>query len=554
MTWRRWLLVIAALGTLSVAAAQEKEKSQLFPPAALLNRISPEGIRANMNYLADDLLEGRGTATRGYALAALYMRSRFEELGLKPGGLKGDYFQPVPLRRLTIVPEATTMAIMHPGKVERLVLGRDFITAGNSLSTYSPSEGPLAFVGYGVTAPEFGYDDFAAVDVRGKIVVEFWGAPSTFPSAPRAYYSDGYVKSKNAAAHGAIGLIAVWAGPISERIPFERLVRFFQEPQFRWLDANGVPNESVPEIRATAVVSEKGGEILFQGARTTLRQALDAASQNKPQGFSLVGDAAIHLSTRYTAATSPNIAAILPGSDPALKNEYVVISAHLDHLGIGEAIKGDVIYNGAVDNASGSSALLEIARAFSEMPTPPRRSILFLSVTGEEAGLLGSDYFARNPTVPISKIVADINIDGIALLYDFTDIVGIGVDHSSLSQELGDVARHMNLEVSPEPMPEEAFFIRSDQYSFVQQGVPAIFLSEGFKTVNPGLNGKSLSLEWESTSYHTPQDDMKQKLNFEAGAKFARADFAMAYELAQETGRPHWNGGDFFLTKFANQK
>ena len=157
-----------------------------------------------------------------------------------------------------------------------------------------------------------------------------------------------------AAAHGAIGLIAVWAGPMSERIPFERLVRFFQEPQLRWLDANGVPNESVPEIRATAVVSEKGGEILFQGARTTLKQALDDASQNKPQGFSLVGDAAIHLSTRYTAATSPNIAAILPGSDPALKNEYVVFSAHLDHLGIGEAIKGDVIYNGAVDNASGS--------------------------------------------------------------------------------------------------------------------------------------------------------------------------------------------------------
>ena len=159
-----------------------------------------------------------------------------------------------------------------------------------------------------------------------------------------------------------------------------------------------------------------------------------------------------------------------------------------------------------------------------------------------------------NPTVPISQIVANMNMDGVALLYDFTDIVGIGVDHSSLSRELADVARHMNLEVSPEPMPEEAFFIRSDQYSFVQQGVPAVFLSEGFKTVDPKLNGKSISLEWESTIYHTPQDDMKQKLNFEAGAKFARADFAMATKLAQETERPHWNAGDFFLTKFASQK
>jgi Zn-dependent M28 family amino/carboxypeptidase len=156
--------------------------------------------------------------------------------------------------------------------------------------------------------------------------------------------------------------------------------------------------------------------------------------------------------------------------------------------------------------------------------------------------------------VPISKIVADINMDGVALLYDFKDIVGIGVDHSSLNRELADVARHMNLEVSPEPMPEEVFFVRSDQYSFVQQGVPAVFLSEGFKTVDPALNGKSISLMWESTIYHTPQDDMKQKLNFEAGAKFARVDMAIGYEVAQETDRPHWNSGDFFLKKFGKQK
>jgi Zn-dependent M28 family amino/carboxypeptidase len=552
MNWRRWLVVIGALGTLSVAAAQEA--SLPYPPAALLNRITPTGIRANMNFLADDLLEGRGTGTRGYEIAALYVRSRFEELGLKPAGVNGDYFQPVPLRRMTVVPEGTSMEILHPGKTEKLVLAHDFITGGSSLATYSSSEGPLAFVGFGVSAPEFDYDDFAAVDVRGKIVVELYGAPSTFPSAPRAYYSDGYVKAKTAAAHGAIGLIGLWAGPMAERIPFERLVRFFQEPQLRWLDAQGVPNEAVPEIRAFAMVSEKSGEILFQGARRTLKQALDDASQNKPQGFSLVGDVAIHLTTRFTATESPNVAAILPGSDPALKNEYVVFSAHLDHLGIGEAIKGDVIYNGALDNASGTSAMLEIARAFSEMPTAPRRSILFLSVTGEEAGLLGSDYFAHNPTVPISKIVADINMDGVALLYDFKDIVGIGVDHSSLNRELADVARHMNLEVSPEPMPEEVFFVRSDQYSFVQQGVPAVFLSEGFKTVDPALNGKSISLMWESTIYHTPQDDMKQKLNFEAGAKFARVDMAIGYEVAQENERPHWNAGDFFLAKFGRQK
>ena len=548
MTWRRLLVVIAALGTLSIAAAQEK--SLPFPPAALLNRITPGGIRANMEYLADDLLEGRGTGTRGYQLAALYVRSRFEDLGLKPAGVNGSYFQPVPLRRIALVPEASSVSIMRGQKIQKLALGKDYITDGNPLATFSTSEGPLAFVGYGVSAPEFDYDDFAAVDVRGKIAVELWGAPSKFPNAPRAYYSDGYVKAKMAAAHGAIGLIGVWAGAMSERIPFERLVRFFQEPQLRWLDANGLPNDSVPEIRGFAVLSEKSSAALFEGARKTLRQALDDASQNKPQGFSLPVEASIRLTTRFTAAESPNVVAILPGSDPALKNEYVVFSAHLDHLGIGEVIKGDAIYNGALDNASGTSAMLEIARAFSEMPTAPRRSILFLSVTGEEAGLLGSDYFAHNPTVPIAQIAANINMDGVALLYDFRDIVGMGVEHSSLSRELEDVARHMNLEVSPDPMPEEVFFVRSDQYSFVQQGVPAVFLSEGFKTVDPKLNGKSISLEWESTIYHTPQDDMKQPFNFEAGAKFARIDLAIGYEVAQETERPHWNPGDFFLAKF----
>lgn len=551
MTWRRLLVLLVALCTVFAASAQEKSLS--YPPAALLNRITAGGIRANMNYLADDLLEGRGTGTRGYELAALYVRSRFEELGLKPAGVNGSYFQPVPLRRVALMPGQSSVVILRGNKTQKLTYAKDWLSDGNALATYSIADAPLAFVGYGVSAPEYDYDDYAAVDVRGKIVVLLWGAPSKFPDAPRAYYSDGFVKAKTAAAHGAIGIIGIWAGPIAQRIPFERMVRFFQEPQLRWMDSQGVPNDTVPEIKGFVLVSDNAGRGLFDGARKSYQQALDDASADRPQGLSLPAEAGIHLTTKFTAAESPNIAAILPGSDPALKNEYVVFSAHLDHLGIGEVIKGDEIYNGALDNASGSSALIEIARALSELPTAPRRSILFLAVTGEEAGLLGSDYFARNPTVPIGQIVADVNMDGLAMLYDFRDIVGIGVEHSSLSRELEDVAKHANLEVSPDPMPEEVFFVRSDQYSFVKQGVPSVFLSEGFKTVDPKLNGKSISLEWESTIYHTPQDDMKQPLNFEAGAKFARLDLAIGYEIAQDTERPHWNTGDFFLTRFGKK-
>ena len=243
---------------------------------------------------------------------------------------------------------------------------------------------------------------------------------------------------------------------------------------------------------------------------------------------------------------SPNVAAILPGSDPQLKNEYVAFTAHLDHLGIGDPVKGDKIYNGAADNASGTSALLEMARAFSELHPAPRRSLLFIAVTGEEEGLLGSDYYAQNPTVPITQIVADINMDEVSFLYDFKDIVPLGGEHSSLGAVADDVARHMGLIVSPDPVPEEVYFIRSDQYSFILQGVPSLYIEEGLQTVNPDLDGKKMQFDWEVQRYHQPSDDMSQPLDFNATVKCTRVDLAVGYEVAQQTERPHWNAGDFF--------
>jgi Zn-dependent M28 family amino/carboxypeptidase len=277
------------------------------------------------------------------------------------------------------------------------------------------------------------------------------------------------------------------------------------------------------------------------------------AAATKPQAFPLAENASIRQGAHFSEVESPNVAGVLPGSDPQLKNEYVVYSAHGDHLGIGEPIFGDTIYNGAVDNASGTAGLLEIARAFSAMPTPPRRSILFLVVTGEEEGMLGSDAFAHSPTVPIRQIAANLNLDGISLFYDFHDVVALGAEHSSLNDEVSDVARRMGLEVSPDPLPEEAFFTRSDQYSFVKQGVPAVAIAEGFKTVDPKLNGRDIALKWEGSLYHTPQDDMKQPLNFDAAVKCVRVNLAVGYEAAQEDGRPQWNAGDFFLEKFGGK-
>jgi Zn-dependent M28 family amino/carboxypeptidase len=224
----------------------------------------------------------------------------------------------------------------------------------------------------------------------------------------------------------------------------------------------------------------------------------------------------------------------------------VAFTAHLDHLGIGDPVKGDTIYNGAADNASGTAALLEMARAFSGLKKAPRRSLLFIAVTGEEEGLLGSDYYAHYSTVPITQVVANVNMDEVSFLYDFKDIVPLGGEHSSLGGVADDVARHMGLTVSPDPLPEEVYFARSDQYSFVLQGVPSVYIEEGFQSVNPNLDGKKMQSDWETQRYHLPNDDMNQPLDLNATVKCTRVDLAVGYEVAQQTERPHWNAGDFF--------
>jgi Zn-dependent M28 family amino/carboxypeptidase len=268
----------------------------------------------------------------------------------------------------------------------------------------------------------------------------------------------------------------------------------------------------------------------------------------------VIGDTAtIHVATRLEALRSPNVVARLRGSDPRLREEYVVYTAHSDHLGMGEFIDGDNIYNGAVDNASGTAALLEIARAYSQMEPPPRRSILFAAVTGEEAGLIGSDYFAHSPTVPKHAMVADINMDGAALSWPLEDVLARGEEHSTLGVQVREAAERLKLAVAHDPFPEQVFFIRSDQYSFVRQGIPAVGSNPGLKSSDPKIQPKELVLQWISTVYHTPKDDMNQRIDFDATAKFSRFNFLLGYLIAQETERPAWHPGDFFGEKYGKK-
>jgi Zn-dependent M28 family amino/carboxypeptidase len=264
--------------------------------------------------------------------------------------------------------------------------------------------------------------------------------------------------------------------------------------------------------------------------------------------------AQMNFATRLQDVESPNVVAKLEGSDPELKGEYVAYTAHLDHLGIGAAVKGDKIYNGALDNASGCATILSLARAFASMPTPPKRSLLFVAVTGEEAGLLGSDYFATYPTVPKNSLVADINVDEVLMLWPLHDVIAFGAEHSSLGFVIKRAAERLHLAESPDPMPQEVVFIRSDQYSFVKQGIPAVMPSPGFTTGSPGLDAAKIFGKWEEERYHEPQDDIGQPgLNFDSAAQFARFAFLAGFYVAQDSQRPTWNKGDFFGERYAGK-
>ena len=473
-------------------------------------------------------------------------------MGLQPGGVDRSYFQRVPLLEIAIDAGKTSMTLIRPSLVQTLKYNSDFIVSGGNETQPDLSvEAPVVFAGFGVAAPEEKYDDFAGIDVRGKIVAELYGAPSQFPSAIRAHYGSRERKREMAAAHGAVGMLWLRTPKEEKRSPWDFWVRELRFPRLRWLDKNGKPSNSNPQVKVVAFINRSGANALFAGAPHTLEDVFAAADQGHPGAFPLPVTVRSHIAGTHTRIDSPNVAAVVRGSD--LGSEYVVYSAHLDHLGIDPAAKGDTIYNGALDNASGSAALLELARAFSQLTPPPRRSVMFLSTTGEERGLLGSDYFAHYPTVPIGSIVADINMDTLdELLCATRDVVAIGAEHSSLGDNVARVAAKTARKISPDPMPEQMAFVRGDQYSFVRQGVPALFPFGGKDSLDPRKDCIQIGEKWLVTVYHSPQDDMNQAFDFPAGARFVQLLFLIGDDVAEQPSRPSWNAGDFFGTTYGH--
>jgi Zn-dependent M28 family amino/carboxypeptidase len=528
---------LAVTGVLTFALTATAQLNLTPEAIAARDAIKPAAIEAHVRFLADDLLEGRETGTRGYELAARYVAAQFALAGLQPAGGDGTYLQRIPFRRAKLASGSFSVDGKPLADHKDYLLRPSFLRAKDSISA------PLVFAGFGVVAPELKHDDYAGLDVKGKLVVTISGAPAAFPHDQRAYYSSGEVKSQAAASRGAVGMITISSNTDEARYPFAKRAAQSGMTAMRYLDNDGVPAETVPQFHASATVSRSGALALFRGAPQSLDAALAAAEKGNVRPFPLKTKATIRTTSTFESASSENVVAMLPGTS----SEAVVISAHLDHLG-NHATGADRIYNGAQDNASGTAAMLEIARAFAAMPSKPKRSLVFVALTGEEKGEQGSAYFAAHPPVP-GPIVADINMDMFLMLFPIRDVVPLGGEHSTLGPLAAAAAQSAGLTTSADPIPEEVRFIRSDQYSFVKAGVPAIHIKAGSQSADPKIDGDKLTKEWLRTIYHTPKDDLSQPLDYTTGAKVAQTNFVLAWSVANGE-RPEWKKGDFFGERF----
>ena len=516
----RIALLIAIAGSLAVGASQN--------PA--------ERWWSHVKFLADDALEGRDTGSEGHRKAAAYVAAEFEKAGLKPGGV-GGYLQPVKFRSRRIVEEKSSLALIRQGIAEPVILG-DEATFNMRVDPAPRVEAPLVFVGYGLTVPELKYDDLAGLDLKGKIVLLLSGGPSNIPGPLLAHYQSARWSTLKAA--GAIGVITI-TNPKGMDIPWERSMLSRFQPALTLADP--ALDETAGQALAVTVNPARAEKFFFGSGRSFV-DILALSNDSKPlPRFVLPTSVRATVTVATSDIESQNVAGILPGTDARLKSEFVVLSAHLDHVGVGRPINGDTISNGAMDNASGIATLIETAMTIKDTNKTFKRSVVFLAVTAEEKGLLGSRYYANHPTVPAAAMVANLNTDMFLPLFPLKSVIVQGLEESNLATELRQVATPLGLKVLSDPEPERNAFTRSDQYSFIKRGVPALSLKVGFDRGSPEHD---LVKKWRTERYHAPSDDLSQPIDLQAAADFNRLYLRVVEAVANRPTRPQWNPDSFF--------
>ncbi|MCB1609199.1 MAG: M28 family peptidase [Xanthomonadales bacterium] len=538
-------VALLAAATLCLSACQPAEPPEQTVAEAVR-------VQAHVAFLADDLLEGREAGTRGYDLAARYVASQMAAIGLQPAGDNGGWLQRVPLLRGTRIREGAQMRVHRADGVEELRFEQDFLPGVNYQQATAKLRAPAVFVGQAVVAPEFDHDDLAGVDLHGKIALLLSGAPEGFPNDPRAYYSSSRVKLQLLVERGAVGVVFLLDPEREGRSPWARGAANWARPGMRLRDPEGRPVDSYPELKVSASLSLEASRALLANAQQSADEVYTRLKSGQLQAFDLDLELEITAVSALQALESSNVVGLLPGSDPALRDEYLVYSAHLDHVGIGAPVNGDRIYNGALDNALGTAVMLETARLAAGRG-PARRSQLFVAVTAEEKGLLGSQYFAEYPTVN-GRLVANINIDMPVILTELSDVLPIGIEHSSLAAVVRDSAAQLGIALSPDPNPEEVVFVRSDQFNFIRRGIPAIYLKGGIVASDPAIDGKQLATDFRRTHYHQPSDQIDLPIHYPTAARMADLNASVGAAVASAAQAPNWNQGDFFGERFAGER
>jgi hypothetical protein len=490
-------------------------------------------------------MEGRNTGSPAHRRAADYVAEQFRWVGLEPAGING-YIQPVQFKTRRIIEAESSLALVRDGKVEPLALGDD-ANISMRADPVPSIEAPLVFVGYGLNIPESRINNLAGLNLKGAIVVYIAATPKSLPGPLQAHFGGAAERWKMYQAAGAVGTISI-ANPKTTDIPWERSTLARLQPAMTLADAS---LEEAPGQKFAVTMNPARADKLFAGSGHTFSELLTLVDGGKdlprfPLTVRLKGTAKVERSE----VESQNVAGILRGADPIRRNQYVVMSAHLDHTGIGEPINGDKIYNGAMDNASGVAAILEVATKLHESGARPARSILFVAVTGEEKGELGSRYFAVHPTIPRKDIVANVNTDMFLPLFPLKMLMVLGLDESDLGADIRATAKELGLTVQADPEPERNRFVRSDQYSFIKFGIPALAMKVGYQPNSPEA---AIAAKWTAERYHAPSDDLNQPVDVSAAESYVDVLRNLALRIANRTDRPKWNDSSFFKRFVAPQ-
>jgi len=516
----------------------------LLLSASALSQVAPTHFDGKtwweyVKVLAADNMEGRETGSKGLQAAEAYVVTQLKQAGLQPAGTNG-YYQPVKFESREIVEKDSSLALIRDGKTEPLTLGEDAFF-GTRVDLAPSVEAPLVFVGWGLTVPEQNYNDLAGLDLKGKVAVLVSGFPSDIPGALAAHYQSSAQRWKAFRKAGAIGIVGI-PNPASMDIPWSRMSLNRAHVSMSLADPKFDDTEGE---KLSVIFNPTHAEQLFAGSGHSFQEIINAARDRKQlPRFPLAVSMKATAKLEKHEVDSANVIATFPGSDPELKNEYAVLSAHIDHIGIGEPVNGDRIYNGAMDNASGSALLLDVASSLKKFGEKLKRSVLFVFVTGEEKGLLGSRYFTAYPTVDRKALIADINTDMFLPIVPLELLTVWGLAESDLGDEARQAAEARGLQVQTDPEPQRNVFIRSDQYNFIRHGIPALMMGVAADPNSP--EQKQLFKEWLTHRYHAPSDDLDQPVDLSSAAQYEEVVRALLISVANNKQRPQWKPDSVF--------